>query len=943
MLSTSLGAPAGQSKAGSAQKSQALFQKVFGDAVKLDPAMIAKVKSAKPGERSYLDRNGDGKSDECWFIDASPRHTKARQPLLVRAIDEDGDMDAYQGPDLDSDMYVADAGADGIVDSIVDYADLDHDNDVDEMAFYFYMPHHPFFGDDVLRVWWGRDDGDDNLLWYDVDYNYDQAACQYRCHFSGDESFVAFGLPLSSIERQDAGPALQWLSAYENPFLFYDPDRDRCSEIVLRIEGQGSNVRAIRYSFDADDDAHGERTHDYDFSITAVAEKDRPVQLPEDTLIRTHLRGVPTQGWLDRDKARPFVTQATWSKALLTWDELNANTEENVARDPHERWEGIIAHGNAEFPQVGGPACSVFNKRNELAVSPTAPLSLYYDPSDRKLHLKGASKGWLKIDYDLDGKADATFTDLDENGDGLFDRRQIDVDGDDQIDFDWKVNPRVQHQDLNWDHLQRFYTATLPKILQDSQTFLDTATSALPELAADPVRAFFTTRLSGWMPQTHLGEYIRRSPAGARLYLDLARDRAFAAVRKKFNAHALWPRVEVLYSQGDYAIAADLLQRIAGPGSRPKNTVGFGAFGQRLELQLTNPGKQPRTAWPIAIPIADIRKVAADFNPVNCTVVAPERWIDWRCVPHQVDEADAATGPELTFLADLPAGASATYHLFYSPEGAAEGSFAKATGTAEDWVPPNIGWESDRCAYRAYWGQFDFFGKKTDQLIYDDIGAKSYHGEVEWGIDALHVGTASGLGGLTLYRGETGYLVQNPAGKGDVQFAKRQLAAGPVRAVAEITATHIVPDAPNLGVKMTCIIYAGRQESEIRAQVTGANGETILAPGICKLPRESAFADETTGAFGSWGWQQEVIGDIGMAVIAAPQSVVKVVDLAEERRMLCRTAADGRLRYWILGDWRRGRQHPIAPTIDNWKSEVGELSGLLNQDIIVKVGRMEDQ
>ena len=80
-----------------------------------------------------------------------------------------------------------------------------------------------------------------------------------------------------------------------------------------------------------------------------------------------------------------------------------------------------------------------------------------------------------------------------------------------------------------------------------------------------------------------------------------------------------------------------------------------------------------------------------------------------------------------------------------------------------------------------------------------------------------------------------------------------------------------------------------------------------------------------------------------MAVIAAPQSVVKVVDLAEERRMLCRTAADGRLRYWILGDWRRGRQHPIAPTIDNWKSEVGELSGLLNQDIIVKVGRMEDQ
>ncbi|NMC82196.1 MAG: hypothetical protein GYA63_05005, partial [Armatimonadetes bacterium] len=205
----------------------------------------AKVKAGKPGERFLVDRNGDGKNDEVWYIDNAmkggifnPSVVASVQPLLVRAIDEDGDLDSYKGPDLDSDLYVADYRADGTIDAVLDYADMDADNDVDEMAFYFYMKHHPFFGDGVLRVWWGRDDGDDNLLWYDVNYNYDQGMCQYRCHFSGDESFVAFGMLLDST---------QWLSAFENPFLFYDPDHDNCSEVVLRIEGQANQVRAIRY------------------------------------------------------------------------------------------------------------------------------------------------------------------------------------------------------------------------------------------------------------------------------------------------------------------------------------------------------------------------------------------------------------------------------------------------------------------------------------------------------------------------------------------------------------------------------------------------------------------------------------------------------------------------------------------------------------------------
>src|SRR3989304_6092217 len=91
-----------------ADAKQALFERVFGDAVKLDPAMVAKTKAAKPNEKVLVDVDGDGKHDEAWFIDTNSRHSDALRPILVRAIDEDGDLDAWMGPDLDSDLYVVD-------------------------------------------------------------------------------------------------------------------------------------------------------------------------------------------------------------------------------------------------------------------------------------------------------------------------------------------------------------------------------------------------------------------------------------------------------------------------------------------------------------------------------------------------------------------------------------------------------------------------------------------------------------------------------------------------------------------------------------------------------------------------------------------------------------------------------------------------------------------
>jgi hypothetical protein len=66
-----------------------------------------------------------------------------------------------------------------------------------------------------------------------------------------------------------------------------------------------------------------------------------------------------------------------------------------------------------------------------------------------------------------------------------------------------------------------------------------------------------------------------------------------------------------------------------------------------------------------------------------------------------------------------------------------------------------------------------------------------------------------------------------------------------------------------------------------------------------------------------------------------------------ERRIRCRTSdrcrptGDGKLHYWIIGDWRRGRQYPVAPTVDNWNRQLHDLGQLLLDDVNLTIDPSE--
>lgn len=944
-----------QRAAGAEDAKQAMFKRVFGDAAKLDPAMVAKVKALPAGKRLLVDRDGDGKNDEAWFIDTAFRHTF--RPILVRVIDEDGDLDQH-GPDLDSDLYLVDWHADGKIEVAVDYQDDDADNDADAVSNYSWVPENRYLKRPVLMAWWHTDVGDDNLLWYDVDWTYYQDICQYRCGFCGDRWASGYVLTNDSD---------RWISLFENPFVFYDPDKDGCSEVVLRFSGLRDVVGSLRYSFDADGDAYGRRAYDYEFSITALAKGARGVRgeatptselkLTEEVTSSFRIRGIPTHRVLRWDAAQKFAQQSPWAKACLTWDEMNANTEWNVERDPHERWEGVIVHGSENFPQIGGPPCSKLNKRNEIVTNPASPLRLYYDPTDHRLHLLGTgpAEGWLDVDYDLDGQMDARYTYLDDNRDGVFDRRQIDLDADGKIEFEWKMKGKdVRQLKLEYESLSAFYKQELDSVLDASQRFIDAAKAALGDRLTEPnpvVETFFLTKLQSWYPATRLGQRMRSTPGGARYYVDLLRDRLLNALKQAFGNHRAWERVEAVYAAGNYAVAADLVLKELAPNTQVIPPARFESFAYRIPIHIDNTGGPQRENWPVVLSVESIQAVAKDFNLDNCAVVASHRWIDWLEVQHQVDRIDKSVGKELSFLIDVPANAWATYYLYYSPTGKREKAFARRTGAA-DW-DSNIGWESTFAAYRAYDGQFDFFGKqqytysketnprrtyakKVEWLIYPIRGV-NYHQETEWGMDALLVGKTSGLGGLTLYAADRAYSVQNPGGEGNIKFTQRVLSSGPIRAAVQIIATNVMPGKPDLAVRMMCIIYAEHQESEIRIVVSSARQAMLLAPGLTRLARETTFLDKSLGCFGTWGYQDEAIGEVGLGLIVPPDRLKDVVEIAEEHRVRCK-GPDGKLRYWIIGDWRRGRRFPVAPTADNWRREVQALAGLLHHDVRVAVG-----
>ncbi len=923
-----------------AQTNNEIFEKMVGPQAKMDPAVVAQVLKDGPGKKTRIDADGDGRIDTLYFIDTDSRHSGTRDPILVKVVDEDGDMDASGEGDLDSDLYVADWYGDGTVDRVIDYLDTDGDGDLDEQLLYQWAEYAHFkktaphlYHDRAYAVAWAKDIGDDNRLWYDVDYEYNQGRCQWKTDFNGDEVFI-FCFFFDYDENR-------FYPGFENPFAFYDLDGDHVSEEVVRVGAAGTAAENLRYSMDLDNTAGDRLRHSYDFSVTAVG----PVGIPRSASRNLVLRGIPTGDFLAWEEVRPLAKGANWPKAHLTWNENGNNIDIAEGNDHSERWEGVINFGNELFAQMGGPTCGPFNKRNEVDRDNSGRFRMYVSPVDQRLHLHGAETGWLQTDYDYDGRPEMKIAMEDTDLNGFFDLWRYDLNGDGTFERECRVaDDRMFLHEFEYADLRPVYLETLNRAIAGNQKLIDALKSVLGKkekpFAIDAVERYFSENLvRDYDLGFGLGKKIRASGEGTRYYQDLIRERYWDRLLKTDVARSAgFGGLRDAIDRGEYARAAELLRALALAGDPGRTWMA--PFRSRFTVELVNRGARALGDYPFVVNLRDLRRQIPDFNPSNFALVEPEPRIDWREVPAQADDLDGDGKPdELVFVHSVPAAGRVKLHGYYSPSGKRQTGFVKNADTARNWDSPegtDIAWESNLAAYRTYEGVMEAFGKRHEGLILSKLPA-DYHHMQPWGMDVLRIGEASGLGGITIWENGVPVPIRNPGGKSEIKIRNKVLASGPVRSLVEVEYDNIrsAKDTYRATIRFSAFAENPFSRQEIRFE-TAAGKAVEFSPGVQKLTGDVAVFDSGAGYLASWGFGEPEAGEIGLGLMFDPRQYAGIAETDLDRLVKLKTGAGKTLVYWVLGGWRKGLANPVAPSARDWAGRVAELGFRLRTPVEVQ-------
>jgi len=536
----------------------------------------------------------------------------------------------------------------------------------------------------------------------------------------------------------------------------------------------------------------------------------------------------------------------------MTWDENDLNTAYRVDRSTYERWEGVIASAstepNYEMIRVGGPDCGPVNKRYEIILQPKSQNEYYYNPGDRRIHLKNSDKAWLKVDYDYDTKVDMTYEWLDKDQDGIKDQISLDVDGDGIPDDTWKLDisgvTPIEWKFNDVYQKQSQIVKTYPQQLYALNKALVAALERKEKgSGSDSVWNMIERKMKCEGLDADRCDRLLQSDESLLYYLNLAADRRIVRLKKIYADSAFWDTFYKARSKGD-------LQ----------------AMTESVDLEFNLPSKSGEyTAWLNALRSKSERKKVA--------------WDD-------------------------------------------------------KWVVPNIGWESEKVAFRCYDGHFDIFGKRVDSLIYPQIAiGASYHKDTNgWGMDILHVNKTGGLGGLILYVNGKAYPLRNEKQPGDPVYSTRLFKETNDEVVVELKVTGIGPKENPYTATILASARAGKDDSQLDVRLTGGRPSDDVQLGIVlrTLSQESFFLNKETGFMGVWGFQDPGIGWVGLGVIFPASRFLYMDKQPEEYCAVLRYTPGETLRYYAQGDWLRA--HRFGPTAGSkdWQRKLELKAAALN-------------
>ncbi len=316
---------------------------------------------------------------------------------------------------------------------MVDYQDLDGDNDPDEMDIRY------FTNGRLNNAWFGEDLDDDGLMWSLRGYEY-SGESYFESDPYGDNIFYMG--KFNPVEGT-------WLPISECPFAFYDTDNDGYAEEVVRVSAvplgydpakdpdyansafgrpweapmAKMGIVNIRYSFDIDNGSNKERPLHYEFGFNLVGKT--PYDYPGMNHFNRLRRPPQTTIVVPWKTMRAVADSYPARETGFTWHE---NFDDTMAigfagyKAEDWRWEGVFWVWERRFMENTGGPNQKWNVRREWMSKPASSRELYYSDVDKRIHLFGAEEGWIQIG-DFSGLGPiGEIRMYDTDGNGYFDR-----------------------------------------------------------------------------------------------------------------------------------------------------------------------------------------------------------------------------------------------------------------------------------------------------------------------------------------------------------------------------------------------------------------------------------------------------------------------------------------------------------------------------------------
>ena len=439
--------------------------------------LLQPIQGTKP---EFIDLDNDGDPDLMKYTTSNG--------FPVQWIDDDDDMKKSDTEgDTDNDCLMIDINKDGqygsFSDGIIDWVDTDNDKKADMQIF------SEFASEKDKDKPWGpghfminMDLDKDNILNY-IDWNTFQVRCWIhdgRSDFFEDYSGQTLFLKIHASPQNINDLRLNW----ENPFLFYDIDKDGLTECAIRLLDRPTygkpgdkyltnltgKIDYVTMAYDLDNDNSPGNPFDFDMTINFRGggfdymdqihpfKNLRGLPAADKYFLDPRIRQLEEFIYPDHQIARDLVfNRGVWNEAWFSYDE----------DDDCERWERVELLDPKDPYIIGAkkgglddnPQSDPVGDRGEWDLDNSGKGNLYISPLDGKIHLYGAEKGYWRVDqnafnyqgmgglYDGYGPvrtpADPTIFPLisykDTDNNGFFDTIEFDLDGDKTVDYSFSL------------------------------------------------------------------------------------------------------------------------------------------------------------------------------------------------------------------------------------------------------------------------------------------------------------------------------------------------------------------------------------------------------------------------------------------------------------------------------------------------------------------------